>query len=44
MPTTTKNNSTTPATGDSKAKIVSTKVGTVESDKRSKSRTVVVRY
>src|SRR5437870_3515227 len=43
MPTSTATPSKAPPTG-SGPKAVATKVGTVESDKRSKSRTVVVNY
>jgi small subunit ribosomal protein S17 len=41
--TTTMNKSTTPST-PAKAPTITTKIGVVESDKRSKTRTVVVRY
>ena len=41
MATTTKNASTTKATP---AATITTKIGVVESDKRNKTRTVVVRY
>jgi small subunit ribosomal protein S17 len=42
MPTSTAK--AAPSAANSAAKLISTKIGVVESDKRSKSRTVVVRF